>query len=89
MSEDAKTKSAPTRGEVEERLLDLLEGRASRENVAKWAAQWVRMENPPIDDASVWKALTQLSGADMISTDRPYLYDENDFHSWLRELRGQ
>jgi hypothetical protein len=26
------------------------------------------------------------SGADMISTDRPYLYDQQDFDAWLKDL---
>ena len=79
----------PTRLEVEAKLSELLGGNASREEVAEWAARWVRMPDPKVGDPLVWKALTRLSGADMISTDRPYLYDENDFNTWLKELRGQ
>jgi hypothetical protein len=74
---------------VREKLLGLVSGGVSREAVAEWAAQWVRLPDPEIDDAVVWKALTRLAGADMISTDRPYLYDENDFNAWCKDLSGQ
>jgi hypothetical protein len=80
--------AAPTRAEVDNRLSQLLVGQTSREEVAEWAAKWVRMANPNVEDLRVWKALTRLSAADMISTDRPYLYDKQDFDAWLRELRN-
>lgn len=89
MSAHVEPPPPPTRQEVEAKLSKLLSGNASREEVAEWAAKWVRMPAPNVEDRLVWKALTRLSGADMISTDRPYLYDENDFTSWLKELRGQ
>lgn len=89
MSGRAEPTAAPTKREVEARLIGLVKGNVSREEVADWAAKWVRMDDPKVDDSAVWKALTRLSGADMISTDRPYLYDENEFNSWLEELRGR
>ena len=87
MSEHVEAAS-PTRADVEARLSRLLAGHVSREEVAEWAAKWVRMANPNVQDPRVWKALTQLCGADMISTDRPYLYDKQDFDAWLADLRS-
>jgi hypothetical protein len=77
---------APTRGEVERQLLDLAEGRVTRETAADWAGQWVYAD-ARVDDGVVWDALVTLTGADMISTDRPYLYDADDFRHWLERLR--
>ena len=70
---------APNRMEVEAKLCDLLAGKASRKDVTEWAERWVRMSNPNVRDPQIWKALIRLSGADLISTDRPYLYDQQDF----------
>jgi hypothetical protein len=39
-------------------------------------------------DAQIWEALRRLLGADMPSTDRPYLYQEIDFQAWLADLRS-
>jgi len=52
-------------------------------------ARWIIQDEPQVDDAIVWRTLDRLSGADMISFDRPsraalpYLYDESDFGDWL------
>lgn len=87
MTRHAEPAGAPTKQQIEAKLLQLVKGESSRESAAKWAAEWVRLRDPQIQDASVWKALARLSGTDMISTDRPYPYDENDFNSRLTELR--
>ena len=49
--------------------------------------QWLAAPDPAIDDQVVWDALNNLSGADAVSTDRPFLFDEIDFRAWLDELR--
>src|SRR4051794_10146544 len=72
----------PSREEVEAKLEALIAGRTSREDIASWAAQWVNLDDPPRGDSQVWSTLTILAGADMISTDRPYLYSEVDFRQW-------
>jgi hypothetical protein len=76
----------PSKIEVEGKLCDLLAGKVLREEVADWASQWVRMSNPSVQDPQIWTALERLSGADLISTDRPYLYDQQDFDAWLKDL---
>src|SRR5262249_25537635 len=81
-----KPMESPTRTEVEAKLSDLLAGKSSREEVAEWAERWVRMSNPNVRDLQIWRALVRPSGADMISTDRPYLYDQQDFDAWFKDL---
>ncbi len=78
----------PTRREVEEKLVGLVEGRHSREDVSSWAERWIILPDPGVSDPVAWKALNKLAGADMITTDRPYLYEEVDFRAWLEELRA-
>ena len=77
----------PTRQALHEQLMSLITGRASREEVAGWAARWVTGD-VAVSDAAVWTALVRLSGADLISTDRPYLHTEADFCAWLEQLRS-
>jgi len=74
--------------DVEKMLSDLLEERVSRQQASDWAAQWVMANVPYVHDDRVWKALTHLVRADMLQTDRPYLYGERDFEAWLNEFRN-
>jgi hypothetical protein len=76
----------PTKADVVAHLIDLITGVRTRRQVADWASTWVRAFAPDIPDERIRTALSCLAAADMISTDRPYLYDEDDFRDWLREL---
>jgi hypothetical protein len=89
MLESSSDLLVPTRADVEAKLMDLIEGRYTREEASSWAELWLTkdFEQNLIKDPMVLSALEALSGADMISTDRPYLYDEVDFRAWLDELR--
>jgi hypothetical protein len=49
--------------------------------------QWIAAVTPGVDDPVVWRALDNLGGADAVSTDRPFLFEEVDFRAWLDELR--
>src|SRR5688572_4624343 len=76
----------PTRTEVENRLLDLIGGEISREEASTWAEQWALDDEVEVDEV-IWEALRRLHAADIPTTDRPYLYEVVDFHSWLSDLR--
>lgn len=78
----------PSREVLRARLLDLLAGRATREEVADWAVKWVRESMPDVQDPIAWEALKQLSGADLRISPTDYLHTEVDFHSWLDQLEG-
>jgi hypothetical protein len=67
-------------------LIDLLEGRVAREDVAEWASAYVRRHEPPDLTKRMWSAVERMAGADSPTTDRIYLYGENDFETWLRDL---
>jgi hypothetical protein len=77
----------PSKEDIEQRLKELISGRTTRESVAEWAKQWILPGAPPVEDPAVWDALMKLVAADMETTDRPYLYGEEDFRDWLAELR--
>jgi len=48
---------------------------------------WIAAATPGVDDPVVWRALDNLAGADAVSTDRQFLFEEVDFRAWLEELR--
>jgi hypothetical protein len=81
----------PTRADAEMKLLDLIEGRCSRGEASSWAEYWLYEDGvlggDLFHDLALLEALKDLSGADMITTDRPYLYDEVDFRAWLHALQ--
>ena len=77
----------PSRQDVKERLLALVSGAKSREEVADWAAEWVRQKNPG-GDSAVWSALCHLAGADLQTDPGEYLHHDPDFHAWLDEFEN-
>ncbi len=81
----------PMCADVEAKLLDLIEGRCSHYEALSWAEHWLYEDYVLVldlfDDPALLEAIDALSGADMITTDRPYLYGEEDFRVWLHELQ--
>ena len=78
----------PTADEVEQKLLDLVEERITREEADDWAMRWVAADDAGIDDDNIWEALGHLGECAMPTTDRPYLYNREDFEAWLADFRG-
>ena len=84
--------SVPSRAELTARIERLIRAELSRAEASDWAAEFLLYDDPQIypeiSDEAVWCALKQLSGADLLVSERVYLHDENDFASWLAELRA-
>ena len=74
---------APDRAQVRLLLMDLLSGRATREDAATWASRWVTEDDPDVDDPIVWNALRDLAGADLKVSPVDYLHSDTDIHEWL------
>jgi hypothetical protein len=79
----------PSLAQVTGILEALISGGLARSDVAEWASYWVSLKNPPIHEGKVWSAIQELTGADMITTDRPFLYGVEDFRDWLNKLQAQ
>jgi hypothetical protein len=81
----------PNKKDIISKINDLIAGKISREEVSTWATEYILFDDPQIypeiDDAVVWNAIKHLSGADLITTDRPYLYGITDFEEWLKPLQ--
>jgi hypothetical protein len=87
MLKSGKTPPVPSFTEVEAKLVDLIDGRCSRQEASDWARQWVGLIDTLDMDDAMYDALDSLYGADLPDLDRSYLYSETDFQRWLKELR--
>jgi len=78
--------AAPSRAEVRERILALIGSDESREVVSDWAARWIRLPDPNIEDPVVWTAIQRLAGADLRISKEKYLHTDEDFMAWANDL---
>jgi hypothetical protein len=77
----------PTLDEIEDRFVELVAGRLSRDEADRWAATWVTRDGVVWDDLSWW-ALDRLSGIDLPAGEGSgYLHDDDQIRAWLAELR--
>ena len=73
--------------QVRDRIMGLVEGSMSREEAADWAMAQIKDESANYySNKKLWRALRQLSGADLKEAPEVYLHDEGDLRSWLAEL---
>jgi hypothetical protein len=75
----------PTRPEVAAVLRGLINGEQTRQSASAWASEWL-LGDARVSDPAVWEALQLLGAADLISTDRPFLYNDQDFRACLDRL---
>ena len=77
----------PTRDEVEQWFIGLIDGTRSRDEADRWAARWI-VGGGPVDDDVVWWALGILHGIDLpAGPDAGWLHDDTQLRVWLDELR--
>ncbi|MFG3117487.1 hypothetical protein ACGF4C_24185 [Streptomyces sp. NPDC048197] len=77
----------PTLDEIEDRFVELVAGRLSRDDADRWAARRVMEDGIARDDLSWW-ALNLLYGIDLpAGKNGDYLHDDEQVRAWLAELR--
>lgn len=79
----------PVKAEIKQLLADLIAGRVTRQEAARWADE-ARLvaDRREVTDLQSWRVLKKICSADAVAPDRPYLYLESDFYRWLAELDG-
>ncbi len=77
----------PTRAEVLMKIEAMRAATESREAVAAWAMTIIEDDSVEVTDSVVWKVLKNLGAVDMPGIDRPYLYADEDFSDWERNLK--
>jgi len=75
----------PTRQEVVDLLLAVLDGNSSRLAAAEWAAEMqenIESEDPEAVDPRMWHLLRLAATLDVKSGDA-YLHSDNDIREWI------
>ncbi len=75
----------PNRAEVKVLIMDLIERRRTRNNIAQWASRFME-DTAVVDDPLVLQAITRLSRVNLLGGTDPYLYNTDDFMKWLKQL---
>ncbi|SFI65655.1 hypothetical protein SAMN04488095_1486 [Jannaschia pohangensis] len=78
---------------VEEILRLLISGALTREAVSNWAMGWIKMDDAPRASPELWSMVSNLEGADSLvarteENGEIFLYTNDDFEDWYREIRG-
>ena len=76
----------PSRDEIVSVIDKLIVGELSRTEASSWAFQFISNDDFRVDDNCAWEALQNLGAADLVSTDRPFLYEAEDFREWRENL---
>lgn len=76
----------PTHLDITEKLSGIVTGKQSRAAVAEWAFTLMDDDSLRIRDALILHYLTLAGAVDLPSTDRPYLYTDEDIADWISEL---
>ncbi|MBD1378583.1 hypothetical protein ID864_23540 [Erwinia aphidicola] len=63
-----------------------MSGDIDRMSASEWAINIVDDDHVRITDSTIWKILQCLGSVDLPTTDRDYLYENDDFIAWLSEL---
>lgn len=75
------------REQVRGKMVALIQGTLTREEVADWALALIKDESANYSsDVTLWTALDRLAGADLQHGPGLYLHDAHDFQSWLDEF---
>lgn len=75
------------RTETEQKLVALSKGEITPEAAAEWALAMMEGDDEALRDESVWNALDNLGGADLLTEPGVYLHGSEDFHEWLKNYR--
>jgi hypothetical protein len=77
----------PTRAEIRQVLVWLIDDLITPEEADEWAVNWILNDDYlDVGDPRVWKLLTQLNGADLQTEPGEYLHGKENFRQWLHEF---
>ncbi|WP_226373487.1 MULTISPECIES: hypothetical protein [Pectobacterium] len=79
-------KKLPHRDDLIRKIRALLSGDEDRSSVSEWAFDIYNDDSLKISDSLVSEYLELLGAVDLPSSDRDYLYTDDDFNEWLSDL---
>jgi hypothetical protein len=81
--------TVPSRRQVRDALVSLIDDPSNVEEIASWAREWVLNDDVEIEDEVVWDTLDTLAGADIQTAPNVYLHGLEDFIAWLADFDHQ
>ncbi|BDR55722.1 hypothetical protein [Xylocopilactobacillus apis] len=76
----------PRKSDLIKKIQNLISGHESRKTVSEWAFDIYNDDSLRISDPMISNYLEMLGAVDLPSSDRNYLYTEEDFREWISEL---
>ena len=70
-----------------ENIKKLKAGKMSRKEVSNWATSLLIDDDLYIENEKLYSALELIGGLDLVSTDRPYLFEQKDINKCLEDLK--
>jgi hypothetical protein len=78
----------PKRIDLINKILRILSGAEKRVDVSEWAVNIFEDDTLRVNDLITLKYLKLLGAVDLLSTDRDYLYTDDDLRHWISELKN-
>ncbi len=79
-------KNLPSRQALREIIQQLYSGSIERCQVSEWAFLIIDDDDIRVTDQVAWNIIKNLGAVDLPSSDRDYLYNNEDFVDWLKLL---
>jgi hypothetical protein len=76
----------PERQELIDIINQLKSGDIERTRVSQWAFSIIDDDDVRVTDQIAWKVIQSLGAVDLPSSDRDYLYGNDDFDEWVKIL---
>jgi hypothetical protein len=77
----------PSRADIAEKVQSLIDGSVSRDQASNWAMNIILDDDYNIHDQVSWKAIKAIGSVNLPSSDRNFLYEQEDFVEWLDILK--
>ena len=75
--------------DIIDKISDILVGNAKRDCVSEWAFSIFDDDSLRLEDPVVLKYLKLLGAVDLPSSDRDFLYTDDDLRHWITEIENQ
>jgi hypothetical protein len=79
----------PQHVDIINKISNVLAGDAKIEDVSEWAFNMFDDDSLRLDDPVVLKYLKFLGAVDLPSSDRNFLYTDDDLRHWIAEIENQ
>ncbi|WP_411704763.1 hypothetical protein [Edaphovirga cremea] len=79
----------PLRNDLILKISGILSGHEDRKSVSKWAVSIFDDDSLRVSDSIILNYLKLLGAVDLPSSDRDFLYTNEDLKEWLSELNNQ